>query len=119
MERLYSHPEEMSKRDFYKMTSNPGNISLKDSYGLVITVDSVVIFSDTQMSKDGVEQEGIVTAVRDADGTIYCTNSPYFRRDLEKIMRTVYDPADPDPIQVEVIEGQSKSGRTFTGCRLI
>ena len=86
----------------------------------MIEPDAYVIYEDTQIIS-GKETDVEIVAVRDRkSGEVFATNSPYVQRELRKIFETYYDPADPDPLLIEFIEGESsKSGRTFKSVRMV
>ena len=108
------YPETLKKRELYQFIDSPDIVSVKAALGTIIQPDAYVIYED--MQKDELVT---ITAIRDVDGTVYASNSPYVRRELEKIFSVYYDPSDPEPVKVELIEGISKSGRTYKSLKLV
>ena len=114
MNIIKTFPESISKRELYQFIDSPDIVPVKAALGVVIQPDAYVIYEDEQKG-----ETVMITAIRDADGTVYASNSPYVRQELEKIYSIYFDPSDPNPIQVEFIEGTSKSGRTYKSIKLV
>ena len=107
-------PDSITKRELYQFIDSPDIVPVKSALGVVIQPDAYVIYEDDQKG-----EQVTITSIRDVDGTVYASNSPYVRQELEKIYSIYFDPADPTPIQIEFIEGTSKSGRTYKSIKLV
>ena len=114
MNIIKTFPENISKRSLYQFIDSPDIVPVKAALGVVIQPEAFVIYEDEQKG-----EQVTITSIRDVDGTVYASNSPYIRQELEKIYSVYFDPSDPDPIQIEFIEGTSKSGRTYKSVKLV
>lgn len=117
----FAFPDNLSKREIYKLCQSPDVERLSDNVGAVIELDALIVYKEEQTNKDtGEPTETTVVALRDhSSGTVYATNSTFFRQEVMDIFNNVYDPADPEPLCVEVYQGQSKKGRPFMGAKLV
>lgn len=102
---------ELTKKESYKMTLAPTIKKMRDIVGAQIDVSAFILYED--VNSDGKEQE--ILSVMDADGTVYATNSPTFKKDFAKI----YEIMDGEDFSIEVISGTSKAGREFITCTLM
>lgn len=102
---------ELTKKENYKMTLDPSIKKMRDIVGAQVEVSAFVLYKD--VSSDGKEQE--ILSVMDADGTVYATNSPTFKKDFANICEIM----DGEDFAIEVISGTSKAGREFITCTLV
>ena len=102
---------ELTKKESYKMTLSPSIKKMRDIVGAQIDVSAFIMYKD--VNSDGKEQE--ILSVMDADGTVYATNSPTFKKDFANIC----DIMDGEDFSIEVISGTSKAGREFITCTLV
>ena len=102
---------ELTKKESYKMTLAPSIKKMRDIVGAKIDVSAFIMYKD--VNSDGKEQE--ILSVMDADGTVYATNSPTFKKDFSNIC----DIMDGEDFSIEVISGTSKAGREFITCTLM
>lgn len=119
MEIIRIHPDTMRKRDLYKFVDDPDIVAVKNAVGTVLTPDAFVIYTDTQII-GGEEKEVEIIAIRDKEtGTVFASNSRYLKEEFLKIMDNYVDPADPEPVLIELVEGTSKAGRSYKTCKLL
>lgn len=102
---------EFSKKDQYKMTLSPAIKKMKDIIGTVFDVKAYCVYNDENSTGEEVEVLSIMTA----DGEVFATNSPTFKRDFDKIVELM----DGEDITIEVISGTSKAGRDFITCTIV
>lgn len=99
--------KEFSKQDTYRMTHNR-SVSLKDAVGKNLTVEDWLRYEDTNSRGENVKVLVLATELG-----LYSTIS-------ETFTEAFLDIADsfPLPVQINVIGGQTKSGRDFITCEL-
>lgn len=99
--------KEFSKQDIYRMTHNR-SVSLKDAVGKNLTVEDWLQYEDTNSRGENVTVLVLATEIG-LCSTISGTFADAF-----------LDIADafPLPVKVNVIGGQTKSGRDFITCEL-
>lgn len=102
---------ELTKKESYNLTFSPSIKKMRDIVGAQIDVSAFVMYED--VNSDGKEQE--ILSVMDADGTVYATNSPTFKKDFANICEIM----DGEDFSIEVISGTSKAGREFITCTLV
>ena len=102
---------EFSKKEQYKMTQSPAIKKMKDVVGVVMDVKAFCLYADE--NSDGKQVE--ILSIMTADGDVYATNSPTFKRDFDKIAELM----DGEDFAIEVISGTSKAGRDFITCTLV
>lgn len=111
MATIIKSNKELTKRESYKLTLDPSIKKMKDFIGVQIDVAAYCLYKDVY--KDGKEVE--VLSIMDKDGSVCATNSATFKRDFMNIV----DLMDGEDYKIEVISGQSKSGREFVTCSLV
>ena len=111
MATIIKSNKELTKRESYKLTLDPAIKKMKDFIGVQIEVAAYCIYKD--VNKDGKEVE--VLSIMDKDGGVCATNSETFKRDFMNIEELM----DGEEYTIEIISGQSKSGREFITCTLV
>ena len=119
MEIIRTYPDTLRKRDIYKFVDSPEIVAVKNAVGTVLTPDAFVIYRDTQ-TISGEEKEVEIIAIRDKEtGTVFASNSKYLREEFVKIIDNYLDPDDTEPFLIELVEGTSKSGRSYKTCKML
>ena len=119
MEIIRTSPDTLRKRDLYKFVDDPDIIAVKNAVGTVIAPDAFVVYRDTQIIS-GEEKEVEIIAIRDKEtGSVFASNSKYLREEFIRIVDNYLDPDDPDPVLIELVEGTSKTGRSYKTCKLL
>ena len=100
----------MNKIDLF----NAKNSSTPIQKGQVINVIDTGSFPDKD--KDG--HDVTVSALKDVDGTIYCSISATVNNSLD-MLNEIIEEANGQPVKVQVIEGTSNNGRNFYQLKII
>lgn len=114
MEIIRKSSETINPMEFYKMTQNSKNISLKDTEDITINIISWVVYSDINASGNEVELISII----DDQGLVYVTNSKTFRESFIKAV-DFFEQNNSSFSVIKVIHGKSKAGRNFIDCEII
>ena len=110
MEILRKSKEELTAREQYKLTKNKKSISVKDAVGMQIKVNLWCQYQDQNQKGEIVT----VLAIMADDGEVYTTVSEVFTRSFFDIVDTFKD----DLPEVVIIDGTTKSGRTYYDCTI-
>ena len=104
-------PEEISKKDLYKMTKGD-TVSVRDGVGVIFKTAAYILYQDTNQRGDNVE----VLAIMTSDRTVYSTVSETFKTRFFDIVETFGDEL-PDT-DILITEGTSKAGRQYASCTI-
>lgn len=104
MKIIKSFPEELSKRDAYKLTESQTTRKLVDLSGSVIEPSKWVLFEDEDKTVLALE----------ADGELFGTISGTF---IDAFVKA-FDELDTDMGPIRVVTGTSRAGRTYVICEL-
>jgi hypothetical protein len=104
-------PEEISKKDLYKMTKGD-TVSVRDGVGVTFKTAAYILYQDTNTRGENVE----VLAVMTEDRTVYSTVSETFKTRFFDIVETFGDEL-PDT-DILITEGTSKAGRQYASCTI-
>lgn len=110
MEVIKMYPENLGKRDTYRIMNSNETKKMLDAEGSELEVVAWVIYEDDPDAKTGEVKK--VLSIQTADGEIFGTISPTFIKEFEKIA----DYFGEDVGNIKVITGTSKAGRTFVSC---
>ena len=111
---MKNYPETLTAKEAYDMTESIGIQKLSAAAGQILEPVAYVLREDT--NADGEINE--IVSIKDADGTVYATNSKTFVREFKKVLDCVKD----DFAQVhhiEVVQGRSKNNRTYISMRWV
>lgn len=111
MNILRSYPENISKRDMYKLTQNSGVQKLSEAGGSVITPEQWVLYEDADV-KTGEVRKVLVIA---AGGETFATVSATF---IDNFMKAV-DNLGEDLGELMIVSGTSKAGRSYITCEIV
>lgn len=104
-------PEEISKKDLYKMTKGD-TVSVRDGVGVIFKTAAYILYQDTNQRGENVEVLSIMTS----DRTVYSTISETFKTRFFDIVETFGDEL-PDT-DILITEGTSKAGRQYASCTI-
>lgn len=110
MEILRKSKQELTAREQYKLTKNKKAISVKDAVGMQIKVNIWCQYQDQNQKGETVT----VLAIMADDGEVYTTVSEVFTRSFFDIVDTFGE----DLPEVVIIDGTTKSGRTYYDCTI-
>lgn len=115
MEIIKSYPENLTLKQAYSLTRNPDSRSMKTLEGATFNIDAYALYEDVNAKGDKQE----VLAVLTSEGDTFSTISETFKRDFEAIVDMVnqYE-ADLATVDIEVIGGETKSGRHYIDCKM-
>lgn len=115
MEIIKSYPENLTLKQAYSLTRNPDSRSMKTLEGATFNIDAYALYEDVNAKGD----KQAVLAVLTSEGDTFSTISETFKRDFEAIVDMVNQyKADLATVDIEVIGGESKSGRHYIGCKM-
>jgi hypothetical protein len=104
MKIIKTFPEELSKRDAYKLTESQTARKLVDLAGSIIEPDKWVLFEDEDKTVLSLE----------ADGELFGTISGTF---IDAFIKA-YDELGAEMGPIRVVTGTSRAGRTYVTCEL-
>ena len=107
---LNSFPENMAKRDAYKLTRAQSTLKMQEAAGEVLTPSAWVLYETT----DAKTGETKTVLVIESNGVIYGTISNTFIREFSNAAEEFNN----DVGAIRVIEGNTKAGRTYITCEL-
>lgn len=109
--KIIESSENLTAGEVYLLTNNPKSRKMSDARGETIPLCKWCIFEDVN-KKTGELQELLAI---DTGDEVYCTNSATFISSFRS-GRELYTQFGSDVTAIEIIEGQSKAGRTFIDC---
>lgn len=101
--------KDLTGREQHKLTKGKTSQSIKEAVGLTINVDMWCIYTDENQRKEQVE----VLSIMDKEGQVYTTISDVFKRSFLDI---VDEFKNEDLPAIVVLEGSTRSGRTYVDC---
>lgn len=110
MKILNQYPEELTKRDAYKLTEAQSVKKMQEAAGSVLNPEKWVLYEDL----DNRSGEMKTVLVIEDNGERFGTISPTFIRSFCKAADTFENEVGP----IKVLELQTKSGRAFITCEL-
>ena len=106
---IINKSRELTGREQYKLTKGKSAQSIKEAVGLTINVDLWCVYKDENQRKEEVE----VLAIMDKEGQVYTTISDVFKRSFLDIVDEFKTEELPP---IVVLEGTTRSGRTYVDC---
>lgn len=110
MKIINQFPNELSKRDAYRLTKAQSVKKMSEAAGSVLNPSAWVLFEDLN-SKTGELQ---TVLVMEDSGEMFATVSKTFIKEFCDACEAF----DNNPGAIKVIEGTTKSGRKFITCEL-
>lgn len=102
----------LTKIELYKMTQDPQTISLKNTEDIIIDLAQWVLYTDINSAGNDIE----ILSMMDTEGKVYATNSSTFIASFTKALDFFEGESFS---KIQVIHGQSKSGRNYVDCSII
>lgn len=112
MEVIKSYPENLDKRELFRLMNSNETGKMSDAEGSVISPRAWVIFNDADAKTGEVKK---VVVIDTKDGELFGTISNTFITEFEKIV----DYFGGDPGDIKIISGESKAGRTYITCDIV
>lgn len=115
MKIINSYPENLTMKQAYLLTRNPDSRPMKMLEGSTFNIAAYAIYEDVNAKGDEQEVLSVLTKEGDTFGTISLT----FKREFEAIVDLVKQYGDDlTTVDIEVVGGESKSGRHYIGCKM-
>ena len=114
MKILKMYPESMNTRERFMLTAAPNMQKMQSAVDSEMEVAAYALYEDVNR-KDGTVNE--VLTVMTPDGEIFATVSPTFKEDFFRIADFFCDAGETIPA-IKVLQGTSKSGRSFIYCTI-
>lgn len=111
MKVIRTKNENISVKEKYLMSMNPGIRRMRDAEGMNVPVVNWMLYSDTD--KDGNEQT--LLSILSEDNVAYATNSRTFIESFATLC-DMFTESGEEITAIKVIGGQSKAGRHFITC---
>ena len=111
MEVIRKYPEDMNKREEYKLMNSNETKKMSDAEGSVLNPTAWIVYEDVDNTG---EIKKIVSLVTE-DGEIFGTISESFISAFERIV----DFFDGEVGEIKVVSGFSKAGRTYITCDIV
>ena len=111
---------DFTAKEIYNMTQDKAVLSVKNvPTNAILHVNGYVIFEDT--NKDGEKSEilSIIGANADGEVEVWACQSATFKRSFMDIVEIVTQSGMniDDGIDIQKLDGESKSGRAYVDCR--
>ena len=121
MKVIEKSKENMTAKESYNLTMNSETKKLSEQVGSRIEIAMYCKFLDTKDEKqdDGsvVQKDEKIFSILTPDGEVLATNSETLMRDFDRIV-ALYEECGEKLPAIEIIDGQSKKGRTFITCKV-
>ena len=111
MNILRNYPENINKRDMYKLTQNSNVQKLSAIAGSTITPKQWVLYEDADLKTGEVRKVLVINA----DGETFATVSRTFIDSFEKAV----DNLGEDLGEILIASGTSKAGRDYINCEIV
>lgn len=112
---MKNYPETLTAKEAYDMTESVGIQKLSTAAGQILEPVAYVLREDTNPKTGEVIE---IASIKDADGTVYATNSKTFVREFKKVLDCVHD--DFSQVHhIEIIRGTSKHDRPYITMRWV
>lgn len=102
---------DLSKRTIFKLTEGKNTTKVSDAVGMQIKVSCWIIYEDVDARGETME----VLSIQGSDGEIYTTISNVFKKSFDRIVETFGD----EDIEIIILDGQTKNGRTYYDCTIV
>lgn len=109
---IIKQSRELTAAEIYKMTKSAGINKVSENTGVTFEIDAYLIYEDEK--EDSISE---ILSILTTDGEVYATNSPTFQRELNDIV-SIFELTKEALPPIKIVEGISKSGRTFYRCDL-
>lgn len=114
---IYPANKELTPEEIWLLTSDSGAVPIKKTVEVESIEIETVVFYDDVSEKTGEVRE--ILSILGKDGRVYSTNSPYFIRDLRKMI-DLFTQMNKPLDRVAVVRSVSgKTGRDFITCSVV
>ena len=103
---------ELTAAEIYKMTKSASINKVSENTGETFEIDAYIIYEDEK--EDNITE---ILSILTTDGEVYATNSPTFQREFNDLV-SIFELTKEALPPIKIVEGISKSGRTFYRCDL-
>lgn len=109
---ILAKSEGLNNREVYKITQSGDALKIKDNVGRVFTITDYIHYEDADTSSGELRE---LAAFKTEEGEYFATNSATCIRSLMKMVETFGLPVT----DVEIVQGTSRSGRTYYDLKLL
>ena len=109
---IIKQSRELTAAEIYKMTKSASIKRVSDSTGETFEVDAYLAYEDEK--EDSISE---ILSILTKDGDVYATNSSTFQREFNDLV-SIFELTKEALPPIKIVEGISKSGRTFYRCDL-
>lgn len=109
---IIKQSRELTAAEIYKMTKGASIQKVSENTDSMFEVDAYIIYEDEK--EDSITE---ILSIMTKDGTVYATNSPTFQREFNDLI-SIFELTKEALPPIKIVEGLSKSGRTFYRCDL-
>lgn len=101
---------ELTAAEIYKMTKGASIQKVSENAAETFEVDAYLVYEDEK--EDSITE---ILSILTKDGEVYATNSPTFQREFNDLI-SIFEMTKEALPPIKIVEGLSKSGRTFYRC---
>lgn len=118
--KILKTSREFTAKELYNMTQDKAVISVKNvpSY-TILHANGYVVFEDTNKDGDISEILSIIGANDNGEVEVWACQSATFKRSFLDIVEIIKDSGMnlEDGVDIQKLDGESKSGRSYVDCR--
>lgn len=107
---IIKQSRELTAAEIYTMTKSARINKVSESVDSTLEIDAYLLYEDEQ--EDRITE---ILSILTTDGKVYATNSPTFQREFNDLV-TIFELTKEALPPIKIVEGLSKSGRTFYRC---
>lgn len=111
---------DFTAKEIYNMTQDKAVISVKNvPTNSILHVNGYIVFEDTNNDEDIIDILSIIGANDNGEVEVWACQSETFKRSFMDIVEiiTQYGMKIEDGVDIQKLEGESKSGRSYVDCR--
>ena len=101
---------ELTAAEIYKMTKSASINKVSENTDATFEIDAYLIYEDEK--EDSITE---ILSILTTGGEVYATNSPTFQREFNDLV-SIFELTKEALPPIKIVEGISKSGRTFYRC---
>lgn len=118
--KIIETSRDFTAKEIYNMTQDKAVLSVKNvPTDSILHVNGYVLFEDTNKDGENSEILSIIGANADGEVEVWACQSATFKRSFMDIVEIVKQSGMnlEDGIDIQKLDGESKSGRAFVDCR--
>lgn len=111
---------DFTAKEIYNMTQDKAVLSVKNvPTGTILHVNGYVTFEDTDKDGEKFEILSIIGTNDDGEVTVWACQSATFKRSFMDIVEIITQSGGnlDDGLDIQKLDGESKSGRAYVDCR--